>query len=55
MLGLLHLPSSEILAQLCIGHETFRSHTKRIFQKLGVQTRKEALQMRDRVTFTPGD
>lgn len=55
VLGLLHLPTAEILTRLCISHETFRSHTKRIFQKLGVNSRKEALQLLSgtSLSFTP--
>ncbi|MBO9542492.1 helix-turn-helix transcriptional regulator [bacterium] len=45
VLSLLHLPTPEILSRLCISHETFRSHRKHIYQKLGVKTRQEALQL----------
>lgn len=45
VLGLLHLPTSEILARLCISHETLRSHTKGILRKLEVKSRQEALHL----------
>lgn len=45
VLGLLHLRTPEILARLCISHETLRTHTKAIFRKLEVKTRKEALRL----------
>lgn len=44
VLDLLSLPTARILESLCISHETLRSHTKRIYKKLGVKSRKDALQ-----------
>lgn len=52
VLGLMALPTAEILSQLGIGHETFRSHSKRIFSKLGVKSRKEALQLLQEATLS---
>lgn len=45
VLDLLPLPTAQILEALCISHETYRSHTKRIYKKLGVKGRNDAVQM----------
>lgn len=40
---LLHLSNLEIGERLYLSHDTVRTHIKRIYKKLGVQTRQEAL------------
>lgn len=53
VLRLLHLPTPEILSRLCISHETFRSHRKHIYQKLGVKTRQEARRLLSEAAIHP--
>lgn len=43
VLCLFSLPTDQILARLHISRETFRVHCKRIYKKLGVHTRREAM------------
>ncbi|HEY9898501.1 MAG TPA: helix-turn-helix transcriptional regulator [Pantanalinema sp.] len=46
VLNSLHLPTPEIMTRLSIGDETLRTHIKRIFKKLNVHSRSEAIQKR---------
>lgn len=43
--GHLHLPNAEICDALCLSHDTVRSHIKKIYKKLGVTTRQDALKL----------
>ena len=45
MLGLLPggLSAREIGDELCISRDTVKTHTKRIYQKLGVSSRRDAV------------
>lgn len=43
VLSLLHLCNDEIQCRLGIGNETLRTHSKRIYKKLEVNSRKEAM------------
>lgn len=54
VLSLLELPTDRILATLQISRETFRVHCKRLYKKLGVHDRYEAVRVACKVGLDSG-
>lgn len=55
VLALLDLTNEEILDRLGIGYETFRTHSKRIYKKFGVNSRQEAIALARKAGGVYGD